>query len=187
MTDMLLSAIHPDPDQPRKRFAQAALDELAASIRSVGLLEPIIVRPGTDPGQWCLVAGERRWRACQAAGLERIPVIVRDIDAASAFEVQMIENVIRSDMDPMEEAEGYGRLLAAGLTIESVSERLGKSTSAIRSRLKLLKLSPIVADLVAKGHLDAWSAAHLARLSHEGQAKVLRAMTEGRLPKLPRM
>jgi ParB-like chromosome segregation protein Spo0J len=95
----------------------------------------------------------------------------------------MIENVIRSDMDPMEDARGYRRLLDSGLTVETMSERIGKSPSAIRARLRLLELHPIAADLVAKGHLDAWTAGHIARLGSESQFKVLRAMREGLLPK----
>ena len=185
MTDMLLSAIQPDPDQPRKTFRQSDLDKLAASIRAVGLLEPIIVSPmETDgPQTWRIIAGERRWRACQVAGLHRIPVIIRDdLDKSAAFEVQMIENIMRADMSPVEEARGYAHLMDAGLSVEDISERIGTSRQAIRSRLRLLNLIPTGLDLVEKGHLSVWDAVRISDLQPESQHKVLAAMAAGRIP-----
>ncbi len=184
--------IVPNPDQPRKRFDTAAMTELSDSIRSVGVLEPIVVRP--RPGDWnsrhwrtaayAIVAGERRWRAAKLAGLTDIPAIVRDdLDDRSAFELSMIENVIRADMNPIEEASGYQQLLDQGLTAETISERLGKSAASIKSRLRLLALDPTICDLVAANQLDAWTAGHIAKLSRESQFKVVKAMSEGLLAK----
>jgi ParB/RepB/Spo0J family partition protein len=186
MTAIPLGLISPDPNQPRKHFDRAALAELADSIRSVGLLEPIIVRPlpGQD-GAYLIVAGERRWRAACLAGLTEIPAIVRDdLDAGAAFELSMIENVIRADMNPAEEAQGYQQLLDAGMDVETISRRLGKGAAMIRARLRLLRLAPSILDLVATGDLDLWRAWQMSRVSHEGQFRVVRAMADGRLPQV---
>jgi ParB family transcriptional regulator, chromosome partitioning protein len=183
-TDLPLDAVEPNPDQPRRRFDAEALDELAASITSVGLLEPIIVRPSAVPGRFTIIAGERRWRASRLAGLTTVPAIVRDdLDDRSAFELSMIENVIRADMTPVEEARGYRTLVEAGLTPEQVAARLGKSLTAVHYRLNLLKLADPILDLVDVGQLgerDGWL---LARVSHEGQYRVLRALNAGLLVK----
>jgi ParB/RepB/Spo0J family partition protein len=178
-----VGAIAPDPGQPRKHFDRAALDELADSIRAVGVLEPIIVRP-SESG-YTIVAGERRWRSACIAGLDAIPAIVRDdLDAASAFELSMIENVIRADMNPAEEAAGYQQLLDAGMDVATISTRLGKSASVIHARLRLLRLAPAILELVASGRLDLWRAWQMSRVSHEGQFRVVRAMAAGQLPQV---
>ncbi|MBA3875614.1 MAG: chromosome partitioning protein ParB [Anaerolinea sp.] len=175
-----LDAIDPDPDQPRRHFDRAALAELADSIASLGVVEPLVVRPVGD--RFVLIAGERRWRAARMAGLSEVPVVVRgDLEGTDAFMVALVENVLRHDLNPVEEADGYQRLLDTGMTIEELAARIGKSESAIRARLRLHRLAPQLRDLVASGQLDAWSAGHISRLSHEGQFRVMRAMSAGDL------
>lgn len=181
-----LSAIRPNPNQPRRDFDPDALAELAASIRQHGILEPIIVRPvrespkarATGGGHYQIVAGERRWRAAQLAGLTRAPAVIRaDLDDAAAFELSMVENVIRADMNPMEEAHGYQTLLDSGMTLETIAERIGKAPASIRSRLSLLRLASPIQDLVGNGQVDCFVAGHLGRLSTEGQYQVMRRLT----------
>lgn len=175
---LAIDSIEANPDQPRKRFEAGALDELAASIAAHGVLEPILVRPAGE--RYRIIAGERRWRAAKLAGLRRIPAIVRSgLTDAQAFELSMIENVIRADMDPVEEAAGYQTLIDAGLDVKAISQRLGKNVTAIRCRLDLLRLARPIRKLVADGQLDTQRAWHIARLSHEGQYQVMRAMSEG--------
>jgi ParB/RepB/Spo0J family partition protein len=181
-----LDAIRPNPGQPRRHFDAAALGELADSIKAVGLLEPIIVRgvpsAGGMAGHYQIIAGERRWRAASMAGLDRVPVIHRDgVDDLAAFELSMIENVIRQDMNPIEEAEGYGQLIERGLDVETIATRIGKSAASIRSRLTLLRLDPPIRELVRVGQMDAYDASHLSRLSTEGQYRVVSAMRDGLL------
>jgi ParB/RepB/Spo0J family partition protein len=168
-----------NPGQPRKHFDRVALDELTASIAAVGLLEPIIVRP--VDGQYVIVAGERRWRAAQAAGLATIPAIVRELGDAEAFELSMIENVIRADMNAIEEANGYQMLLASGMDVATIASRIGKSAGQISARVKLLRLDPAIQKLVADGQMDAYDAGHVAKLTIEGQYRVIRAMNGGQL------
>lgn len=178
--DLPIATVTPNPDQPRKRFTSAELDELATSIRTHGLLEPIIVRPVGD--SFVIVAGERRYRAHVAAGLDSISAIVRDdLDEASAFEVSMVENVIRADMNPVEEAAGYRRLVETGMDVATIASRLGKSTAAINGRLALLRLDGPIQKLIADGQLDAYDGGHMARLSIEGQHRVIRAMNAGQI------
>jgi len=188
LRDLPIDAVGPNPGQPRKTFERVPLEELAASIGAMGIVEPLIVQPmpcceAPDrahvheiswPERWRIVAGERRWRAAKMAGLSVVPCLVRD-DLADheAFELSMVENVLRRDMNPLEEAEGYQRLIDAGMTVESISARLGKRASAIRSSLTLLKLEPGIRDLVAKGHLTAWDGTRLTTLSWNGQCRAL--------------
>ena len=194
LTTLPLAAVQPDPDQPRKHFDRVALDELAASIAAQGLLEPIIVRPigwsvlfddrgrTAGPLHYQIVAGERRWRAAQIAGLETIPAIVRgDLDNRSALVLQIIENVLRADMNPMEEARAYQRLIETGLTVAEVSQQLGKAQSEITYRLRLLDLAPAIQDLVAAGQMPVWHGALVSRLSTEGQYRIMRAAANGEL------
>jgi len=187
-----LDVIVPNPDQPRRHFDGAALEELAESIRAVGVLEPIIVNEvlvtqhGRLSGQdwevtrYQIIAGERRYRAAKLAGLEKIPAIVREgIGADEAFVLSLVENCIREDMNPLEEAEGFGRLVEAGLDVETISTRTGKKAASIRSRLALLRLAPPIRDLVRTGQMDAYDGGCLSRLSSEGQFRVVRAMRDG--------
>ena len=180
LRDLPIELVRANPDQPRKHFAREPLEELAASIASVGILEPIVVT--ASDGGWTIVAGERRWRAAKIAGLTEIPAIVREeLSAHDAFVLSMVENVLRKDMNPVEEADGYQRLLDDGLTIDELSARLGKRAAAIRSALTLRQLEPGILDLVAKGHLSAWDGGRLATLTWNGQCRALDAINRGGL------
>jgi len=145
--------IHPSPDQPRKVFDEAKLEELAQSIRSEGLIQPLVVRERPDGG-FCLIAGERRWRAAQRAGLHEVPVVVRNVSPAQAFELALVENIQRADLDPIEEAEAYRRLCDDhGYTQEALAERVGKDRATVSNALRLLKLPASVRELVHSGAL----------------------------------
>ncbi len=147
----------PNPGQPRRHFAQEALEELAASIREKGVIQPLIVRPaktGTDSYE--IVAGERRWRAAQQAQLHEIPVIVRDFDDTEVLEVAIIENIQRADLNPVEEAQGYRQLMDRfGHTQERLAEALSKSRSHIANLMRLLQLPPEVQDHLREGRLSS--------------------------------
>src|SRR5881409_1223045 len=144
----------PNPDQPRRHFDQTALDALADSIRRHGLLQPLVVR--RVAGHFELIAGERRLRASVQAGLERIPVIVREARAEDRLELALIENVQRENLTPLEEAEAYRHLLDAyGLTQEDIAERVGKSRPAITNTLRLLGLPDAVKAQLESGELTA--------------------------------
>lgn len=143
-----------NPDQPRRRFDEADLSDLAASIREKGVLQPLIVRPKGDKFE--IVAGERRWRAAQLAQLHEMPVIVRDFNDTEVLEIAIIENIQRADLNPIEEAAGYRQLMDRfGHTQEKLAEALGKSRSHIANLLRLLNLPSEVLDLVREGQISA--------------------------------
>ncbi|SEV91517.1 chromosome segregation DNA-binding protein [Aliiroseovarius sediminilitoris] len=149
--------ITPNPEQPRRQFTEEQLNDLAASIREKGVIQPLIVRPkpGAD-GEYEIVAGERRWRASQMAQLHELPVIVREYSDTEALEVAIIENIQRADLNAIEEAAGYRDLMNRfGHTQEKVSEALGKSRSHIANLLRLLNLPDEVQDFVRDGKLSA--------------------------------
>ncbi len=147
--------VRPASLQPRKHFDETALDELAASIRQHGLIQPIVVRAGA-PDEFLIIAGERRWRAAQRAGLHDVPVVLRDTTDAHAFELALIENIQREDLGPLEEAEAYRHLTEErGLTQEDVAQRVGKDRTTVANALRLLKLPAPVRDEVAAGNLSA--------------------------------
>ncbi len=140
--------------QPRRRFDATAMDELTVSIRERGVLQPILVRP-LGPRRYEIVAGERRWRAAAAAQLHEIPVVVRDLDDAAAFEIALVENIQRADLNPLEEAEGYRRLLTDyGHTQEALARIVGKARSHVANLLRLLDLPPEIREMVAAGDLS---------------------------------
>jgi ParB family chromosome partitioning protein len=152
-----IEQINPNPEQPRKTFAEEALNDLADSIREKGVIQPLVVRPSpkTD-GSYEIVAGERRWRAAQKAKLHELPVVVRDFDDSEVLEIAIIENIQRADLNPMEEASGYRQLMDSfGHTQEKVSQALGKSRSHIANSLRLLTLPIEVQDMLQKGQLSA--------------------------------
>jgi len=152
-----VESLKPNPDQPRKSFNPADLEELAASVRDKGVLQPILVRtqPGED-GLWQIVAGERRWRAAQLARLTEVPVIVREMDDVAVFEVAIIENVQRADLNPLEEAEAYRTLMERfGRTQDTVAGVVGKSRSHVANTLRLLQLPEAVLQHVRSGKLSA--------------------------------
>jgi ParB family chromosome partitioning protein len=148
-----IEAVERSPGQPRKAFDDARLDELAASIRTHGVVEPILVR--RQGQRYRIVAGERRWRAAQRAGLKEIPALIREATEEEAFEIALIENIQRADLNAVEEAEAYQALVAEhGLTQEQLAERVGKERSTIANALRLLKLPGDVLDAVRSGRLE---------------------------------
>tara|TARA_R110000868_G_scaffold33039_1_gene120363 strand:- start:66831 stop:67682 length:852 start_codon:yes stop_codon:yes gene_type:complete len=152
-----VESLKPNPDQPRKQFDAAELDELAASIRDKGVLLPILVRaqPGED-GMWQIIAGERRWRAAQLARLTEVPVLDRPMDDLEVLEVAIIENVQRSDLNPLEEANAYALLMERfGRTQDAVAGIVGKSRSHVANTLRLLQLPEGVLEHVLAGRLSA--------------------------------
>jgi ParB family chromosome partitioning protein len=142
----------PNPQQPRRHFDQQALEELAASIRASGVLQPLVVRPrGT---QYEILVGERRWRAAQQAGLARVPAIVREASDAEALELGLVENLLREDLNPLEAADAYQRLLTEfGWTQEELARRLGKDRSSVANALRLLRLPPLIQEDLRTGRL----------------------------------
>jgi len=155
LSDVPVASVSPNPNQPRRHFDEESLTELSASISEMGVLQPILVRPA-DGGTFELIAGERRWRAAQRAGLATIPAIVRLTDDASSVEQALVENLHREDLTALEEAAAYQQLLDEfGLTHDQVATRLGKSRSAITNSLRLLGLPPAVQHLLADGQLSA--------------------------------
>ena len=155
--DMLVPVeqIKANPNQPRRRFRQEDLDDLTASIKEKGIIQPLIVRPIAD-GQYEIVAGERRWRAAQKAQLHEIPVLVRDFDDVEVLEVAIIENIQRADLNAVEEAAGYRQLMDSfGHTQEKMAEALGKSRSHIANLLRLLNLPEDVQEFLREGKLSA--------------------------------
>ncbi len=158
-----IESIQRDTLQPRRHFDEEKLRELTESIKAQGLLQPILVRKeGTG---YRLIAGERRWRASQAAGLHEIPAIVREVSEGQAFELALVENLQRADLNPMEEADGYRRLVEEfGLTQEQVSQRVGKERSTVANALRLLGLPDEVKTMVAEGSLSAGHARALLGL-----------------------
>jgi ParB family transcriptional regulator, chromosome partitioning protein len=152
-----IESLKPNPDQPRKTFDKDDLDELAASIRDKGVLQPILVRtqPGEE-GTWQIIAGERRWRAAQQARLNTVPVIVKEMDDVAVFEVAIIENVQRADLNPLEEAEAFRVLMDRfGRSQDAVAGVVGKSRSHVANTLRLLQLPDRVLNYLREGKLSA--------------------------------
>jgi len=153
-TEIAIDRILPNPFQPRHEFAPKDLDELAASIREKGIVQPVLVRPKAD-GQFELVAGERRLRAAKLVGLAQIPAIVREMDDADSLEIALIENIQRADLNPVEEALGYQQLMGQfSLTQEEVAQKVGKDRSSVANTLRLLKLPEPVLNLVKTGQIS---------------------------------
>ncbi len=172
-TELDIDRITPNPDQPRLKMDEQGLEELAASIRANGILQPILVRPVEDGYQ--LVAGERRLMAAQRAGLLKVPVIVRAVPDDRLLELALTENIQRENLNPIEEAQAYQKLIVVlGLTQEELAERLGKERSTVANALRLLKLPPAVKLLVADGKLTPGHARALLA-SGVGSAEMTRA------------
>jgi len=141
---------------PRRSFDDAQLEELTNSIREKGVMQPLLVRPSDDPNIFELIAGERRWRAAQRAGLHEVPVIIRDVDDKEALELAIIENVQRADLNPLEEAMGYDQLMDQfGYTQNDLAQVIGKSRSHVANTLRLMKLPEDVRSMLASGDLTA--------------------------------
>lgn len=148
-----IEQIHADRANPRRSFDEAALEELAQSLRQQGVLQPVLVR--RDGRGYRLIAGERRWRAAQRAGLTELPVIIREASDAEAYELALVENIQRADLNPLEEAEAYRRLIdERRLTQEQVADRVGKDRSTVANSLRLLSLPNEVKQLLVEGDLD---------------------------------
>jgi len=161
-----IDRIRPNPDQPRRDFDEKDLDDLAASIREKGVIQPLILRP-VPSGGYEIVAGERRWRAAQRAGLHELPAVVRDISDAEMLEIAIIENIQRADLNALEEAHGYRQLMDRfGHTQERLAEALGKSRSHIANLLRLLTLPESVLDLLRVGKLTAGHARALVTVAN---------------------
>jgi ParB family transcriptional regulator, chromosome partitioning protein len=172
--------IQPNPSQPRTRFDEAGLEELAASIKEVGVLQPIVVSPGDDG--YVLVTGERRWRAGKKAGLKAIPAVVRGVAGEGTLVEAVIENVQREDLTPLEEAHAYRQLLEEyGMTQEEVARRVGKSRPAVSNTLRLLQLPGAIQSMVDSGTLSPGHARALLGLEDQKYARYLaeRAIKEG--------
>ncbi len=154
LLELDVAAIRPNPKQPRRRFDEAALDALAESLRSSGLVQPVVVRPVGDGG-YELIAGERRWQAAQRAGLTRIPALLRDAAERERLELALVENVVREDLNPMELANAVAALVEDfGQTHAYVASTLGRSRPAISNLLRLLELPDVVQELVRDGRLS---------------------------------
>ena len=166
-----ISDIEPRRDQPRKTFDRESLEVLADSIAAYGVLQPIIVRENASaPGLYEIIAGERRWRASKMAGLTEIPAIVFDGDELRAAQVALIENIQREDLNPVEEAFGYGALIEKfGLTQEQVAKQVGKSRSAVANMLRLLDLPDEALEMLKSGDITAGHARALLGLSDDDQ------------------
>ncbi len=161
-----LEAIHPNPGQPRKHFDEAAIAELADTIRELGVLQPLLLR-SVESG-YELISGERRWRAARQAGLERIPAEVVEVDEVSARLMALVENLQREDLSLLEEADAYQRLVEDyGLTQEEVAARVGKDRSTVTNALRILRLPPTVKEAVAQGQLSGGHARALLGLDTE--------------------
>jgi len=155
--ELPIEALFPNPGQPRRVFDEAKLDELAASIRDRGVLEPILVRrSASDPGRYEIVAGERRWRAAQRARVHQVPVVVKDLTDSEVLEVALIENIQREDLSAIDEGAAFQRLVDDfGHTQEALSRLLGKSRSHIANQMRLLGLPPGVQAMINDGRLTA--------------------------------
>lgn len=175
-----LSEIEPNRNQPRTNFDEDSLSELADSIAKHGLIQPIVVRPMSS-GEYQIVAGERRWRACRMAGLSEVPVVIKEIDDQKYFEIALIENLQREDLNAVEEACGYRTLIDTyGLTQEQVAESVGKSRSAITNALRLLNLNEDALEALKNGDISAGHArAILSADSVELADEMLKAAEEG--------
>ncbi|TPI43553.1 ParB/RepB/Spo0J family partition protein [Mesorhizobium sp. B2-9-1] len=190
--------VSPNPKNPRRHFGDAELTDLAQSIREHGVVQPVVARPSpSQPGRYEIIAGERRWRAAQRAGLTEIPIIVRDVNDRTALELAIIENVQRADLNPVEEAQGYQQLIDEhGYTQADLGQVIGKSRSHVANTLRLLKLPNVIHDMLVDGDLSAGHARTLVtaedpaglakRIVKEGlsvrQAEALAQMPAGPTP-----
>lgn len=181
--ELPVMSIRPNSRQPRQTFDEADLDELVASIREIGILQPVVVRPDSEiPGAFELIMGERRWRATQQAGLDTIPAIIRDTDDADMLRDALLENLHRAQLNPLEEAAAYRQLLDDfGCTHDELSGRVARSRPQISNTLRLLKLPPSVQRRVAAGVLSAGHARALLSLTDAAEMErlALRIVAEG--------
>jgi len=180
-----IERLSPQAGQPRQHFDEEALEELSASIREHGLIEPIVVRrAAAGQDRYEIIAGERRWRASQRAGLKDVLVVVKDVSPKDAFELALVENIQREDLNPIEVAEAYDRLLREhGYTSESLADRVGKDRSTISNSLRLLKLPPRIRTMVIGGDLSEGHArALLGAPDEKSMEEIAEKTVRGRLP-----
>ena len=173
-----IDLITPNPEQPRTRFADQALDELAQSIVANGIVQPIVVRPRN--GKYEIVAGERRWRASQRAGLRKVPVVVKEVSDDKLLELALIENIQRQELNPIEEAKAYRKLIEnIGLTQEQVSERVGRERSLVATSIRLLKLPDDIQKLIEEENLSAGHGRALLMIQdHSEQQRIARKVMD---------
>ncbi len=165
LVELPVSEIHPNPYQPRRAVDPVALEELKSSIRQAGLLQPVVVRPLPNGGGFELIAGERRLRACQALGWERIPAVKREVDDRTVLTLALIENLQRDDLSPVDEARGYERLIQEfNLTQQDVAAAVGRDRSTVANALRLLRLPEAVLGMIHDGHLSVGHARALLAL-----------------------
>jgi ParB family transcriptional regulator, chromosome partitioning protein len=171
--ELPIDAIAPNPQQPRKDFDDKALQDLAASLRQSGVLQPVVVRRLGDGYQ--LIVGERRWRAAKLAGITRIPAVIREVSDAQSLELALVENLLREDLNPMEEAEAYQRLLAEfGWTQEELAQRVARDRSSVANCLRLLKLPELIQTDLRAGRLTMGHARALLPLDSPAEQLRLR-------------
>jgi len=180
-TEVELESIVPGSMQPRTHFDEASLQSLAESIRSHGIVQPLLVRRRGDGYE--LIAGERRWRAARLAGLTRVPVVVKEVPDDSLLEIALIENIQREDLNPIEEAQAYKKLIeTVGLTQEALASRVGRDRSYITNYLRLLRLPDDLQQLLIEGRLSTGHARTLLALSHvDLQRRMARKIVDGGL------
>jgi ParB family transcriptional regulator, chromosome partitioning protein len=176
-----LTKLKPNPEQPRRSFSQESLSELASSLKTHGLIQPILVEEAGD-GTYLIVAGERRYRAANMAGLEEVPVIVRSFTPQKRLEIALIENVQREDLNPVEEAEAYKAIMSmGGRSQEEVADVVGKSRSAVANSLRLLRLPESILAALREGSMTAGHAKALLSVTDPGRRDILfaRVVAEG--------
>lgn len=181
LRDLPVEAIEPNPDQPRTHFERSALDALASSIAATGILQPLIVRPGAD-GRFELVAGERRWRAAQQAGLDRVPAVIRSSPDDERLQAALIENMVREDLNPVDEARACAALVDdLGISKEELARRVGRSRAAISNLVRLLDLPDEVQQLLERGELSEGHGRALLQVDDQDRRRALakRAAKEG--------
>ncbi len=179
LAELPVDAIEPNARQPRRRFEPDAASGLAASVKTAGLLQPVVVRPRTEGG-WELIAGERRWRAAKDAGLETVPAIVREADDRDTLLLSLVENVAREQLSPVEEARAYAMLIDEfGLSLGDLAQRVGKAKPTISNRIRLLDLPEEVLWMLARGELtERHARAVLAVPDREGQRKLAKRIVD---------
>jgi ParB family chromosome partitioning protein len=179
LTELPVAQIHPNPRQPRRHFEAEAVSGLAESIRSQGLIQPVVVRP-REAGGYELIAGERRWRAAREAGVSAVPAVVREAGDRESLLLAVVENVAREDLNPVEEARAYAVLIDEfGLSLGDVSTRVGRSKPAVSNRVRLLELPQDVLGMVERGQLSEGHArAVLAVPDHDGRRSLARRIVQ---------
>ena len=169
-----IDKVSPNPNQPRKAFNQEALDDLALSIKSQGVIQPLVVE-GIGPGKYSIIAGERRFRAAKQAGLDKLPVIIRKPSELDRIQMSLIENLQRENLNPIEEATAYQYLIQrSGMTQEDVAEKVGKSRSAVANSIRLLSLNDSIKDDLIAGNISAGHARAILSLVNPSDQMLLR-------------